>query len=153
MSAAALNMVSFCKGRNIDVVRLTVLCSSPSLTWNVCSKMVYMILPMPNEGSITLGTTSSTVDDRDIIKPLAPVSFPLMFLLSETHRAESSGIASRWPCPLWVWTLCLLSRWWTLWGAQIWKTNSFLKMYLKQPSIWWLATALTHSHWAAFPGL
>lgn len=64
MSAAALNMVSFCKGRNIDVVRLTVLCSSPSLTWNVCSKMVYMILPMPNEGSITLGTTSSTVDER-----------------------------------------------------------------------------------------
>lgn len=90
---------------------------------------------------------------RDIIKPLAPVSFPLTFLLSETHRAESSGIASRWPCPLWVWTLCLLSRWWTLWGAQIWKTNSFLKMYLKQPSVWWLATALTHSHWAAFPGL
>lgn len=79
MSAAALNMVSFCKGRNTDVVRLTVLCSSPSLTWNVCSKMVYMILPMPNEGSITLGTTSSTVDDRDMIKPLAPVSFPSRF--------------------------------------------------------------------------
>ncbi len=45
--------------------RLTVLCSSPSLTWNVCSKMVYMILPMPKEGSITLGTTSSTADDKD----------------------------------------------------------------------------------------
>lgn len=40
---------------------LTVLCSSPSLTWNVCSKMVYMILPMPKEGSMTLGMTSSTV--------------------------------------------------------------------------------------------
>lgn len=44
---------------------LTVLCSSPSLTWNVCSKMVYMILPMPKEGSITFGTTSSTVDNKD----------------------------------------------------------------------------------------
>ena len=26
--------------------------------------MVYMILPMPNDGSITLGTTSSTVGDK-----------------------------------------------------------------------------------------
>lgn len=42
----------------------TVLCSSPSLIWNVCSKMEYMILPMPKDGSMTLGTTSSTVDGR-----------------------------------------------------------------------------------------
>lgn len=49
----------------IDAVdQLTVRCSSPFLTWNVCSKMVYMILPMPKDGSITLGTTSSTVGDK-----------------------------------------------------------------------------------------
>ena len=40
--------------------QLTVLCSSPSRTWNVCSNTVYMILPSPKEGSITFGTTSST---------------------------------------------------------------------------------------------
>lgn len=48
----------------------TVLCSSPSLTWNVCSKMEYMILPMPKEGSMTLGTTSSTVGDKQRKLPL-----------------------------------------------------------------------------------
>lgn len=32
----------------------------------------------------------------------------------KSHHAESSGIASHWPYPLWVWTTCLLSRWWTL---------------------------------------
>lgn len=41
-------------------VLFTVLCSSPSLTWNVCSKMEYMILPMPKDGSMTLGVISST---------------------------------------------------------------------------------------------
>ena len=40
--------------------RLTVLCSSPCRTWNECSKMEYMIRPMPNDGSMTLGTISST---------------------------------------------------------------------------------------------
>lgn len=39
---------------------LTVLCSSPSRMRNVCSNTVYMILPMPNEGSMTFGTISST---------------------------------------------------------------------------------------------
>ncbi len=114
---------------------LTVLCSSPSLTWNVCSKMVYMILPIPNDGSITLGTTSSTVGDKQklrVIEVVAPIFTIYIYLsnenglkmwkvkkkdinrLSESHHAESSGTASRWPCPLWVWTSCLLSRWWTL---------------------------------------
>lgn len=36
----------------------------------------------------------------------------------QSHRAESSGIASHWPCPLWVWTTCPLSRWWTLCGVR-----------------------------------
>lgn len=40
--------------------KLTVLCSSPSRIWNVCSNTVYMILPIPNEGSITFGMISST---------------------------------------------------------------------------------------------
>lgn len=44
---------------------LTVLCSSPSRTWNECSKIEYMILPMPKDGSITLGTISSTVGKKD----------------------------------------------------------------------------------------
>lgn len=37
--------------------------------WNVCSKMVYMILPMPKEGSMTLGITSSTAGDKRGKKP------------------------------------------------------------------------------------
>lgn len=40
--------------------KLTVLCSSPSRMRNVCSNTVYMILPIPNEGSITFGMISST---------------------------------------------------------------------------------------------
>lgn len=40
--------------------KLTVLCSSPSRMWNVCSNTVYMILPIPNDGSITFGMISST---------------------------------------------------------------------------------------------
>lgn len=39
----------------------TVLCSSPCRVWNECSKIEYMIRPMPKDGSITLGTISSTV--------------------------------------------------------------------------------------------
>lgn len=45
-------------------ILLTVRCSSPSRTWKVCSKMVYMILPMPKEGSMTLGMISSTAGDK-----------------------------------------------------------------------------------------
>ena len=59
-----LNQKQECRRKTKLHYPLTVLCSSPSLTWNVCSKMVYMILPMPNDGSITLGTTSSTVGDK-----------------------------------------------------------------------------------------
>ena len=43
--------------------KLTVLCSSPSLTLKLCSKIEYMMRPIPNEGSITLGVNSSTVQD------------------------------------------------------------------------------------------
>lgn len=45
---------------------LTVLCSSPSRTWNVCSNTVYMILPRPKEGSMTFGTTSSTARGTEV---------------------------------------------------------------------------------------
>lgn len=101
----------------------TVLCSSPPLTWNVCSKMVYMILPMPKEGSITFGTTSSTVTQRQrdgwVIEVFLSLSQHELHHVThdKSHRAASSGIASRWPCPLWVWTSFLLSRWWTLCGV------------------------------------
>ena len=37
------------------------LCSSPSRTPKLCSKMAYMIRPIPKEGSITEGTMSTTV--------------------------------------------------------------------------------------------
>jgi hypothetical protein len=39
---------------------LTVRCSSPLRTLNLCSKMAYMMRPIPNEGSMTDGTNSST---------------------------------------------------------------------------------------------
>ena len=39
----------------------TVLCSSPSRVLKLCSNIAYMIRPIPNEGSITDGTISSTV--------------------------------------------------------------------------------------------
>lgn len=59
---ALVAKISQAARQRFDVHRylLTVRCSSPSLTWNVCSKMVYMILPMPKDGSMTLGMTSST---------------------------------------------------------------------------------------------
>lgn len=44
---------------------LTVLCSSPSRMRNVCSNTVYMILPMPNEGSMTFGMISSTATQNN----------------------------------------------------------------------------------------
>lgn len=44
---------------------LTVLCSSSCRTRNECSKIEYMILPMPKDGSMTLGTISSTVGQEE----------------------------------------------------------------------------------------
>lgn len=63
---ALVAKISQAARQRFDVHRylLTVRCSSPSLTWNVCSKMVYMILPMPKDGSMTLGMTSSTAGDK-----------------------------------------------------------------------------------------
>ena len=39
---------------------ITVLCSSPSRIWKLCSSTAYMILPTPKDGSITWGSTSRT---------------------------------------------------------------------------------------------
>lgn len=139
---------------------LTVLCSSPSLTWNVCSKMVYIILPMPKEGSITFGITSSTVDNKDRQKFVCYLSchsqFPNILLLTslmhESYRARSSGIFSHWPCPLWVWTSCPLSRWWTLCWVKtkiqrFWKlqNHNVIIRFPYSPDCLTL-TALTQSH-------
>jgi len=46
--------------RNCYNIKLTVRCSSPSRTRNLCSKTAYMMRPIPKEGSITEGTNSST---------------------------------------------------------------------------------------------
>ena len=39
-------------------------CSSPFRTPKLCSKMAYMMRPMPNDGSITDGVTSTTARER-----------------------------------------------------------------------------------------
>ena len=41
------------------------LCSSPSRTWKLCSRTAYMIRPIPKEGSMTDGTTSTTKEHRE----------------------------------------------------------------------------------------
>jgi len=41
---------------------LTERCSSPDRTRKRCSKMEYIMRPIPNDGSITDGTNSSTVN-------------------------------------------------------------------------------------------
>lgn len=66
---------------------LTVLCSSPSRTWNVCSNMEYMILPMPNDGSITLGVISSTVKEGK--KSKCYFKFVRRFILSLSYVGSS----------------------------------------------------------------
>jgi len=55
-----------CSPHLIIIIKVTTSpterCSSPGRTRNRCSKMEYMMRPIPNDGSITEGTNSSTTN-------------------------------------------------------------------------------------------
>lgn len=57
----------FCLKSTFERSEPTVLCSSPSLVLKLCSKMEYMIRPIPKDGSITDGTYSSTVEIKSMM--------------------------------------------------------------------------------------
>ena len=59
----------------------TVLCSSPSLIWKLCSRTEYMILPTPKDGSITWGSTSRTEENTRMHN-----SITLLIKISSTYK-------------------------------------------------------------------